>query len=66
MKGVVVGAWSQQVAKPRTHGDSLVMPDIVHDELHEKRGVHQLGGDDVIRDVVVDARVLLDVAAGAV
>ena len=42
------------------------MPDIVHDELHEQRGVHQLGGDDVIRDVVVDARVLLDVAAGAV
>lgn len=64
-KGVVGGAVSPQPRRCARTARSLVMPDIVHDELHKQRGVHQLGRDDVVRNVVVDARVLLDVAAGA-
>lgn len=40
------------------------MLDVIHDELHQQRGVDKLGGDDVVGDVVVNARVLFDVAAG--
>ncbi len=40
------------------------MLDVIHDELQQQCCVDQLSGDDVVRDVVVDARVLLDVAAG--
>ncbi len=37
------------------------MLDIIHDELYQQCGVDQLGRDDVIRNVVVNARVFLDV-----
>jgi hypothetical protein len=36
---------------------------VIHDELYQQCGVDQLGRDDVIRNVVVNARVFLDVTA---
>jgi len=57
---------SRALARGQLCAHALVMLDIIHDELHQQSRVHQLRGDDVVGNVVVDARVLLDVPAQSV